>query len=90
MKFLLTENQTIRLDEWKANQNKKAVQEQKQNPPDVPQDLLDEFWEMGYPYGGAVGGNLTYSFTPTSIGVVVTVKDAFTNETIDLTDYEDW
>ncbi len=40
--------------------------------------------------GGAIGGSKTYSFTPTNLGVVVTVYDEFTKETIDLTDYESW
>ncbi len=41
-------------------------------------------------YTGAIGGRYTYSFTPTSIGLVVKVKDAITGEEIDLTDYDMW
>jgi hypothetical protein len=41
---------------------------------------------------GAVGGRLTYSFTPTAIGVTLTVRDTLPgNEAqIDLTDYSSW
>jgi hypothetical protein len=39
---------------------------------------------------GAIGGRYTYSFSPTSLGVVVKVKDEITKEEIDLTDYLSW
>lgn len=88
--FSLTDVQSAELSEWSAQQNIKAVREQKANPPDVPIDILEASWSDGYPYGGAIGGSLTFSFTPTSLGVVATVSDAHTNETIDLTAYTDW
>ena len=40
-------------------------------------------------YYGAIGGELTYSFTPTSLGVIVKVKHAYGME-IDVTEYDDW
>ena len=45
---------------------------------------------MGYPYSGTIGGTLTYSFTPTSLGVTIIVTDAHTGASINLTDYENW
>jgi hypothetical protein len=45
-------------------------------------------WAAGYPYQGANGGGVTYEFTPTSIGVVFKVK-AY-DQTLDLSDYENW
>ena len=39
---------------------------------------------------GAIGGRLEYSFTPTSLGVVVKVKDCITKTELDLTEYESW
>lgn len=41
-------------------------------------------------HGGAIGGRFVYQFCPTSIGVVVTVRDDITKEEIDLSDYENW
>ena len=38
---------------------------------------------------GAIGGKITFSFTPTDLGTVVKVKCACGFE-VDLTDYEDW
>lgn len=88
--FSITDEQAVTLDLWVTEQNKISVAAQKKNPPRVPRDLLESCWEDGYPYGGAIGGNLTFSFTPTSLGVVVTVTDSLTKETIDLTIYEHW
>lgn len=41
-------------------------------------------------YGGAIGGRYTFSFTPTSLGLVTKVKDDISGEEIDLTDYNMW
>jgi hypothetical protein len=38
---------------------------------------------------GAIGGMFTFSFTPTTIGTIVTVKHSSGAE-IDLTDYDLW
>lgn len=44
-----------------------------------------------YKYSGTSGGRFTYSFTPTSIGTVITVSDAMEQkDKIDITDYENW
>jgi hypothetical protein len=40
-------------------------------------------------YHGAIGGALTYSFTPTSLGVVIKAKCACGKE-VDVSDYEGW
>ena len=37
-----------------------------------------------------LGGVYTFSFTPTSLGVVATVTNNLTKKTIDLTEYEQW
>lgn len=39
---------------------------------------------------GASGGRFTYSFTQTSIGQVIHVKDHLSGEQVDLTDYSQW
>ena len=38
---------------------------------------------------GAIGGSLTYKFTPTSIGLITKVKCVCGAE-VDLTDYKSW
>lgn len=39
---------------------------------------------------GATGGGLSYCFTPTGLGVIVTVQEALSKETLNLTDFSDW
>ncbi len=43
-------------------------------------------------YQGAIGGGLTYHFTPTSLGVVckVTLSIGTFEDSIDLTEYDEW
>ena len=38
----------------------------------------------------AIGGHITYSFTPTGIGLGVTVKCNLCGEELDITDYGCW
>lgn len=57
------------------------------------QKLLTKWEEEIYSdkkYAGAIGGRITYSFTPTSLGVVIKARDFFTKKEIDLTDYDSW
>jgi hypothetical protein len=63
------------------------VEEQLKNP-DIA--MLVTKTEDGkiYPYGGAVGGDLTYSFTPTSLGTVTSVESW--GQKLDITDYDLW
>lgn len=88
--FSLTPDQIQKLDTWVADCHKRAVAEQKATPPDVPIEILESCWEAGFPYTGATGGDLTYSFTPTSIGVMVKIRNGLTNDTLDVTDWENW
>lgn len=42
-------------------------------------------------YAGASGGRWTYEFTPTSLGVIVAVRDGMLDKaSIDVSDYESW
>lgn len=41
-------------------------------------------------YAGAIGGQFTYEFTPTSIGLGIVIIDNVSKERCDLTDYESW
>ena len=42
------------------------------------------------PYYGAIGGGVTYHFTQTSVGVIITVTEVLSGEKLDLTDYDNW
>ena len=63
--FSLTEEQKIKLDEWKSQQ--------------AEEDKV-----------GTIGDRYTYSFTPTSLGIIVIIKDNVTNSEINLTDFSNW
>jgi hypothetical protein len=39
---------------------------------------------------GTIGGTFTYSFTPTSLGVVEKVKHNPSGDELDVTEYQDW
>ena len=51
-----------------------------------------EQWLKTLPEGaeGAIGGRITYLFTPTNLGVVIKVRDEISKQEIDLTNYEAW
>ena len=74
---------------WVDEQNKKAVEIQKKkikNP--GPEHIM--CWEMGYPYCGAIGGEISWEFTPTGLGDCCVVKHSVTGEELNLTDYNSW
>jgi hypothetical protein len=78
--FQLTDNQREKVCTWSAEQDKKVIEQQKGTGLEHP----------GMPYYGASGGALTYSFTPTSLGMILKVEHNLTHETIDLTEYSYW
>lgn len=41
-------------------------------------------------YTGAIGGRLTYQFTPTNIGLITKVLDPIDKTELDVTNYEEW
>ena len=42
------------------------------------------------PYYGATGGGVTYSFTPTSLGTILVVKEAITGKELNVSDALGW
>lgn len=80
--FEISEEQNKKITAWSEEQNKKwlAARAEQAKTSETPMGLS--------PYG-AIGGELIYSFTPTSIGVVVKVRHA-SGEELDVTDYENW
>jgi hypothetical protein len=80
------------LEKWREEQRLSAIEHQKKTikEDDPFYDIYVETWEMGYPYGGAIGGGEVISITGTSLGDVVTVKCLYTNAEINVTDYESW
>lgn len=77
-----------KIDDWLFNEvYPEIIAKQKQDPEIADHINVDEHGRE-YPYFGAVGGDLTYSFTPTSLGTIVRVTSC--GKTLDLTDYDMW
>ena len=72
--FKITSEQRKKLKSWIDEQDRLVCLKQNRSCPNY----------------GSCGGAYTYSFTPTSIGLVIKVKNGITNNTIDLTDYDNW
>lgn len=83
--FVLDAEQWLKLNSWLKETNKKTAALQWAIP-EIRKHMLDEHTT----YGGAIGGSLTYSFTPTSLGMIVKVRDALSKQEIDLTNYDEW
>ncbi len=58
--------------------------------PDAKIEVIAEWCESRQKYAGASGGQFTYLFTPTSIGLVVEVRDNIGGEVLNVTDYDQW
>ena len=41
-------------------------------------------------YSGAIGGQFSYKFTPTSLGDIITVIDGTSGEELNVTDFDSW
>lgn len=48
----------------------------------------DEWMKQREKYVGAIGGQFTFKFTPTGLGVIVVISDA--EGSLDLTNYDLW
>lgn len=92
MKFELTPEQYARAMKWISEEvYPEMVTHQKETITD-PTHIHFACWEAGYPYEGAIGGGITYEFTPTSLGIVERVKYTTYSKVyeLDLTDYKSW
>lgn len=54
------------------------------------ESIHDKIIETSTPNQSAIKGNLTYSFTPTTLGMILIVTEHYTNKQLNLTDYEAW
>lgn len=85
-KFSLSKEQNAKLNDWKNSINERLIEEQRTKMSEEDFEMLTENGK--YPYMGAIGGGVTYKFTPTSLGVITVVE--YGGESIDLTEYDMW
>ena len=89
---LLDSDQSKKLAEFLAERYAAMVIEQKKFP-EIAKYIVVDADGKERPYLGAIGGGLTYEFTPTSLGTVTRVTFASGTQyekTVDLTDYDSW
>jgi hypothetical protein len=87
--FTVTVGQYEKVEKWLDEQNVKAVEIQRKKHKN-PDPIYEMCWEMGLPYCGAIGGEVSYEFSPTSLGDCLVVKHAVTKEELNITDYGAW
>lgn len=51
---------------------------------------IDDTITGGEPYYGATGGGLSYTFIPTSLGTIITVKETITGKELNVSDALGW
>lgn len=89
MKFEITAEQHERINQWLETEVYPVeIARQKESGEFDAMPIAHDSWEQGFPYTGAIGGGMTYSFSPTSIGLVT--KVTYLDHSLDLTDYENW
>lgn len=83
-KFELDDVQQKELNEWLNILQPEIVKKQKEIFKE------DQYVNRESPYYGAIGGGLTYTFTPTGLGTFIKVKEYITQKEIDLSHCENW
>jgi hypothetical protein len=86
--FTLDPEQREKIASWNSGQDRLVLEKQRQAAcGDIARQMAVE---ADQPYYGAIGGALTYCFTPTALGDVVKVKHAGTGAELDVSDYSSW
>ncbi len=80
MKFEVSEEQHQKIERWL---NDVVIPHLRKKKPKA-------FRYGDQPYYGAIGGGLTYSFTPTGLGEILVVTEALSKMELNLTDYDSW
>lgn len=92
MNFSLSKEQMQKLNEWLLIQYREIGEDQLANGSPMGQAYrTDE--GVAVPYFGAIGGELTFEFSPTGLGdicVAVLCKGTKWEREINLTDYDSW
>ena len=88
IQYKLDEKQYKELEQWLDKQNKDIIEKQRSSM--SAEDFEDFTMNGQFAYTGAIGGGVTYMLTDTSLGTIIKVKHAITNEELDLTNYDEW
>ena len=88
MKFEITPEELQKVDDWLHATVYPPILEEQREDPDISMYIFEDSKGRSIPYFGAIGGEVTFSFSPTGLGTVVQVKCR--DKVLDLTDYESW
>jgi hypothetical protein len=87
--FMLSKDQCEKVDTWLTEVVHPAIVEQQKKNGNCGVWIVKDADGKELPYFGAIGGDVTYQFTPTSLGVIMKVLHSSGAE-IDITDYSFW
>lgn len=86
--FEISSTQRERISQWHESIKDEIIRHQRATMNPVDFDINTS--SGSHPYYGAIGGGLTYSFTPTGVGVVVVVTEHSTRKSINVSEFEKW
>lgn len=81
--FGLTVAEHAIVEEWLQTLVPEIVEKQRQNG--ISRSITGD-----QPYYGAVGGGVTYSFVPTSLGTIIIAKESTTGKELNVSDAAGW
>jgi hypothetical protein len=88
MKFELSAEDLQKVDDWLHAEVYPSILVEQREDPDRAQFIFEDRKGRSIPYFGAIGGEVTFCFSPTGIGTIMIAKCA--GKEFDLTDYESW
>ena len=88
MQFSVSDEEHKQIEEWLITTVYPEIIKKQKETMTNPSPFVIEIWNQGFPSEGAIGGGVTYTFTPTSLGVVF--KVIYGSFELDLTKYDEW
>jgi len=86
MQFEVTKEQEAKVREWLQTDVYPKLRKSRKHRKIVWHDYDDAM----YPYAGAIGGDISYIFSPTSLGYCVEAEEHFSKRRLNITDFSDW
>ena len=87
--FCLSTAQRAKVSDWLHEVIHPPILQLQKKDPDLEAQIFVDSTGREWPHFSSIGGELTYCFTPNSIGYTVVVRH-FGGQELDLTDYECW
>lgn len=86
MNFSINQEELDCIDKWYEELKPELIQLTKNSlPPELSEMLME-----GEVYYGAIGGGLSYTFIPTSLGTILVVEESLTGKKLNVTEATGW